>query len=682
MARKRASGAVKDKAVAGATGDDKDSKFDEPGFLGSMPVNLDRTMDGGEVLRDKLAGDLSRWLTEELDAQQDRVDKLSEWDRMYVGHRPAKSFPFEKSANFAPPIIPSLVDNVAVRNIDAIWGQKKVFLCKSQKEPFKTLSADLEDGLDWWQKDIVHLKAKLYPVILQSVKTGTGIVKVDWTRKKRTGYRYTDDTEAAVRPEGTIKLANGQKGRKDKITVYDGPDVIPISREDWVISADARTIQDAFMCGFRTYLRKPEIESRVRVGLYDKGVADKLGPGDSTDTTKQDKAENAFRRMISDKEGKYEVWEVWLRYDVDEDGEEDDIVVTFHRESRTVLRAIYNPFFIGFRPFVAFVYNPSEFQFDGRGLVEALEKSQLEVDAIHNQRRDRGTLLNSPIFVVQEGTQLENFKFAPGMVYMTNGNPQEVINKLDFGSIYPDSFAEEDRVISYMQQVAGVGPQNLGQSVSERPVAKETLAIIQETNKKRKNEIDNFRDSIAEIGRLALEMWAQYQPQYTFYKRGELGLESKTIDFPLEYLWDGIKVDLVASSEMLNTEARREIGLAMYQLYSSYMTNLAGMAQAMVDPMVPPQFKEFLIRAGQVSDKIMAQIVRDFGEWEPEELRVPLPAPVMAPPPPPVGSGAPQPGAPGPQGPQGQGMGPQGPVAGPPQQPMPPMPPQMGMGPQ
>lgn len=672
MAKKKVAAKATGAAQAvGATGEE--SKFEEPGFLGSMPVNLGREMESGEVLRDKLAGDLSRWLTEELDAQQERVDKLAEWDRMYVGHRPGKSYPFEKAANFAPPIIPSLVDNVAVRNIDAIWGQKKVFLCRAQKEPFKTLSADLEDGLDWWQKDIVHLKQKLYPVILQSVKTGTGIVKVDWARKKRTGYRYTDESEAMVRPEGTIKLANGQRGRKDKITVYDGPDVIPISREDWVISADARTIQDAFLCGFRTYLRKPEIESRVRTGLYEKEVAEKLGAGDQTDETKKSRAADAFK-MVPDKDSKYELWEIWLRYDVDEDGEEDDIVVTYHRSSKTIVRAIYNPFFIGFRPFVSFIYNPSEFQFDGRGLVEALEKSQLEVDAIHNQRRDRATLLNSPIFVVQEGTNLDNFKFAPGMVYMTNGVPGDVVNKLDFGDVYPSSFAEEDRVISYMQQVAGVGPQNLGQSVSERPVAKETLAVIQETNKKRKNEIDNFRDSIAEIGRIALEMWAQYQPQYSYFKRGELGLESKTIDFPLEYLWDGVKVELVASSEMLNSEARREIALASYQLMSDYLTKMAGMAQAMVSPMVPPPFKQFLMQAAQTSDKIMSQIIRDFGEWEPKELLVPLPPPVMAPPPPQMG-GPQDAGAPGTSTPQA-GAGPQ---AGPPQGPMPPMPPQMGM---
>ena len=646
------------------------SKFDEPGFLGSMPVDLDRTMGSGEKLRDKLANDMAAWLTEELDAQADRIDKLSEWNRLYVGHRPAKNYPFEKAANFAPPIIQSLVDNVVVRNMDAVWSQKKVFIVKAQKEPFKSVAPALEEGLDWWQRDIVHLKEKLYPVILQSVKTGTGVVKVDWVRKKRTGYRYSDESEAMVRPEGAIKLPNGQRGRKDKITVYDGPDVVPISREDWVISSDARTIQDAFLCGFRTYLRRPEIDSRVRTGFYEKNVGEKLGAGDSPDTTKQDRAEDAFKRMVADEKSKFEIWEIWLRYDVDEDGEEDDVVITYHRNSRTILRAIYNPFFIGFRPFVAFTYNPAEGQFDGRGLVEVLEKSQLEVDAIHNQRRDRATLLNSPIFVVQEGTQLDNFKFAPGMVYMTNGIPGEVVNKLDFGDVYPSSFAEEDRVISYMQQVAGVGPANLGQSVSERPVAKETLAVIQETNKKRKNEIDWYRDAISQIGRLATEMLAQYQPTYSYYKRGEVGLESKTIEFPLEYLWDGLKVELVASSEMLNTEARREIALATYQLMSDYLTKLAGMAQVMVNPGVPPEFKMFMMDAAKTSDKIMGQIIRDFGEWEPQDLLVPLPAPVMAPPPPP-------PGAPGQGGPQ------QGPPQGGPQQPpqpgpqMPPM--QMGM---
>jgi hypothetical protein len=479
-------------------------------------------------------------------------------------------------------------------------------------------------------------------------------------------------------------LPNKQLGRKDKITTYDGPDVIPISREDWVISSDAMTVEDAFLCGFRTYLRRPQIDSRVKTGFYDKAVKEKLTAGDAPDKTKKDRAEDAFKRMVEDEKSKFEIWEIWLKYDVDEDGEEDDIVVTFHRSSRTILRAIYNPFFIGFRPFVPFLYNPTEFQFDGRGLVEALEKSQLEVDAIHNQRRDRATLLNGPIFVIQEGTQIDNFKFAPGMVYTTSGIPKEVVSVLDFsGGAYPESFTEEQQIISYMQQVAGVGPANLGQSVTERPVAKETIALIQETNKKRKSEIDSYRDSIAQIGKLAMEMWAQYQPQYTYYKKGEAGLESKTIEFPLEYLWDGLKVDLVASSEMLNTEARREIALASYQLLSDYYTKLAGMAQAMVSPQVPPAFKEFLMGAAKASEKVIGQAIRDFGEWEPEDLLVPLPNPTAPPPPPPMGAGPGGPPQPGQPGPPEQGGAPpqvQGPMFMPPPGMAGPMP-QMGGGP-
>jgi hypothetical protein len=212
------------------------------------------------------------------------------------------------------------------------------------------------------------------------------------------------------------------------------------------------------------------------------------------------------------------------------------------------------------------------------------------------------------------------------------------------------------------------------------------MALLQEMNKKFKFGIDNVRAELSEIGMMVLEMFAQYRPKYEYMVDGGTQYEQKTIDFPLELLRDGLTVDLAASSELLNTEVRREINLTLYQLLSDYMTKTASMVQAILSPQVPPEFKKYLINSAKVGEKLLGQIVGDFGGWEKDDLVVPLEASVnlekaMAPPPP-SPARPPMPGQQRPGGPPGPGGpmpmpqgGPQGGGTMPP-----PMPPMMGRG--
>jgi hypothetical protein len=615
------------------------TKSDEEGFAGGLPINLDREMKSGKKLRDELESSVGKWLDQELDAQKDRIDKLSKWNKQYHGIKPAKNYPYPGCNNTSINISMYHVDTNAVRIYDAVWSQKKLFIVQGKKAPFTDMAPMLEDGLDWWQRSIVDLKAKCFSPIMQSIQTGTSMVKMDYVRRKRTAYRYATPDEEVLKPEGTFKLPNGQMGVKQVLTTYDGPDVFPISREDWVISSDAASVQDAFLCGFRTYLRKPEIEVKCKQGLYFEEIAEKLVNSDEIDDTKKERAEASFKEIRSDEKGKFEIWELWLRYDVDEDGEEDDVVITYHRASKTILRAMYNPFFIGFRPFVAFRFNPTAYSFEGKGICEILEKIQEEIDTIHNQRLDRMDQINAPMYNVRGGIGIDDWKIAPGMVRVVEDDPATAVFTLQFPDVYPSTFSEESLLNSYADKLIGIGPAAMGQQVAERPVARDTMALIQEMNKKFKFGIDNVRASLAEVGMMALEMFAQYQPKYSFYKEKEKGLEEKTIDFPLDYLRDGIAVTLAASSELLNTEVRREINLTVYQLTTDYYTKLGSMAQAILNPGLPPDFKKFLIDSAKVGEKLLGRIVEDFGGWKEGDLILPLEKSIdiqaaLAPPPP------------------------------------------------
>lgn len=600
---------------------------EEDGFKGSLPVDLDRVLeDTSTPLREKLSADIGSWLDAEIRNQEPRIANISKWNKQYSGIRSPKAFPYAGANNESMPLTMYHTDATTVRLMDAVWGQKKLFIVRGQKEPFIDLAPHLEDGLDWWQKNVAHLKKKAFSPILQCVKTGTGFVKMDYKREKRVVYRYAKPAEVSSKAPGLFKYNNGQWGIKEVKTVYDGPDLYPISREDFVYSSDATSIQSAFLVGFRKYLRKAELKVRVKQGLYDSGAVAKMQNADETDATKKARAESEGRE-IRDAEvpDKFEVWELWLRYDVDGDGVEDDIVVTFHKASKSILRATYNPFFMGFRPFVALVFNPNEYSIEGRGVCEILENLQETIDFLVNARLDRLEQINAPLTVIQEGCGLDDFKRHPGATVYVQGPVKDVIQELKGSDIYPSSFTEESVLNQYAEKLLASAA-NLGASVSERPVARETIALLQETNKKFKFGIDNIRDGLGEVGLMAIEMFAQYQPTYEYYVDGAAGgdgkpkMEQKTIDFPLEYLRDGINVELMASSELLNTEVRQQIGLTAYQLLSDYYTKTAGMIQAMVTPGTDPALVQYLLVVLKVGGVLLRRVLGDLGIRDAETM--------------------------------------------------------------
>ncbi len=633
-------------------------KGDTAGFPGELEINIDQIQSDGRKLHHWLAEDVGKWLDAEVVNHQKFVDRLAKYDKQYCGKKSEAAIPYPGANNIAAPITRINTDGLAVRVFDVIWGQKKVYLCTGKKQPFIDLAPKIEDGIEWWQKDVVHLKKKMFSPIMQAIKTGTGFVLLDYVKKNRTCYRYASPDEIALKTPGIFKFKNGQNGIKKVITAYDGPDVIPISREDFIYSSDATNLQDALMCGYKFTLRKPELRAKVAQGYYGEAAYDRLTNPDKVDETKKKRAETKGLAIRDEGKDQYDFWRLWVRYDVDEDGEEDDIVITFHRESKTIMRAIYNPIFMGFRPIVPIVGLPREYSLEGEGAAEILESIQVAVDKILNSQLNTLDQITASMYIVKDGSGLEqSFKIAPGTVFVTSEEIDRVILPLHFPGIYPETYQQVAELINWGQQALGISPSVLGQSTAERPVARETFQVIQEANKKFKMLIDNIRDCVGEVGMMAVEMFAQYKPKYTYYTEGAeegAGLQENALDFPYEYLREGLKIELAASSELMNTEIRREVNLTLFQLMKSYYTDLASMVQAILNPNIPPDFKKFLMESSKIGGNLLRRIVQDFDVREPDTMVLDIDKTIdvqraMVPPPPPMmmGPGGGPPGQPG-----------------------------------
>jgi hypothetical protein len=616
---------VKEKKVKEPTKKEKitATKEDLMGFRGGMPINLEKIHEDGESLRTKLSRHLKETLYTETKNQERLVDKLNKWQKQYKGIKEEKNWPWPGAANVSAPVSRTRTDVTLVRLIESIWSKATLILVRAMKKEFVGIDKKIEDGLNHFLKHTLKLKEKLLSPLLQCVKSGTGIAKFDYAERRRTVYRYATPEEKDDPNIHKYALqGTSDKAIKYVDTLYSGPDIYPIDRADFIISSDATSIQDAYLVGFKKDYRWPQIELKVRQGLFVAEEANKLRPAEPEEL-KEERANLQGKDVKKTRyEEPYRVWELWLDYDVDEDGEEDSIVVTFHEESGAILRAIYNPIFKQFRPFMDFVFYPTEYALDGEGVCEILENIQEQVDTIINQRLDRGTQMNCPILFVREGSGIAEKlrQMKPGEIIEVDDELESAIREFRFSDTYPSTFAEEDRMMRYADQAVGVTADIMGQPTADRPVFRETVAHLGEAYKKFNYGSENIRTKIVNSVYMLLEFFAQYQPEYTYTASEGEKITEKTVDFPVEMIRDGLNIELAASGEAFSQEIRREVNLTVYQILSDYMTKTAGMAQMLENPMVPQGFKKLIIEANRISVKVLRRILDDFDIKDAEDL--------------------------------------------------------------
>lgn len=593
-------------------------------WTGGQPIDLKRKMESGRTLEDELTSHLTVVVDQELRNQRKLVEKMRKWQNNYKGIREAKAFPAEGVANVATPITRSDTDAIFVRVFDSLTNKRKVFLMKPKgvaDDMAKDKIKKIETAFENYLKNVVKFKEKMRSPILQAVKCGTGIVRIVHETKFKTAMRYASEYE---RKDPTLQKYKSPSGGdplvKDKYCLFDGPNMYPVSREDFFISSDATDIDEAYICGMGFNLRMPQLKLRAKKGIYIEENVKKITPEQNQQEIKNDRTESHGIENIrpdTPSTDTVRLHELWLSYDVDEDGEEDDIVVTWNHQTGVIVKAIYNPIFYGYRPFCDIRGNAIEFTYDGEGVAEILEPIQEEIDSLHNLRLDRLAQINLPITLVRGGFGINDFKLTPGKTWVLDEDLEAAVRVITFPDVYFSLDREEDRLVAYGDRSVGITPNVLGNSTAERPVAKETLANLEEANKKFKNLADAIRNDFLEVGYKLLECFAQYKPKYEYVDENGV---SQEVLMPLGNIRDILSLDLEVSSEQMNMEVRREMNIAKYQILSDYMTKLATMVEAFVNPAVPSDMKNFILAVNDMGVKILNDVMEDFDERSPEEV--------------------------------------------------------------
>ena len=442
-------------------------------WQGGTAIDLKKKAPSGKTVGDELSLHIKETLAQELKNQEKVIERLKRWNRLYKAEkRGARPKPW--MADISIPVARKISDSIFVRIHDMVWNKVRVYLMRPRgigtKEANEKMSL-WEKAFNNYVRNDMNLKEKMRFPTRQCVNSGTGIAKIVYEVKNKTIYRYANDLERLDRGVKKYKAPGGAQLVKEPSIVFRGPNVYPVDRGRFIISSDALTIDDAYMVGFSFDKRKSQLEVLGKKGVYLKDAVDKITKNEYDELTKQRALASGSEMNKTKYTEPYTLWELWFRYDVDGDGEEDDIVVVFHQDSGQILKAIYNPIFYGYRPFVDLKgASQVEYTYDGEGICEIVEGMSEELDTLHNLMLDRLKLVNLPITFVRSGIGLDNYDLEPGAVKAIDGDPINDIRELKFSDATFSLVNEINWLIQQMDLVCGIVPGALGMSTAERPV--------------------------------------------------------------------------------------------------------------------------------------------------------------------------------------------------------------------
>lgn len=606
-------------------------------------------------IRPKGLENLVQYLTTELYRAQGERGKLEErwirFQRIYraLPEEELKRFPWPGAANLVLPIAATDVDTVVAQLIGIIYGPKNVWSVQALRPDMVDYAPRVDEFLSWAQDAELNMYPAIADWIQEIVKLGTGVLKQRYVRESKKVYEWRDTAQ------GTIE----QQLRR---LVKDSPEVNRVALPDFYVPASCGIdLQKAAWCAERFKLSYNQYVSRVNAGIYAGDSRLRGWMAGRSQATRGGQYERAFQELdfyVPSYSDELELYEFWLDYDIDGDGEAEALVCTIHVDSQTYLRVDYNPFFNQEKPYSVARYIRQEGRFYGIGLCEIDDQFQDAASTMTNQRLDNATLMNMVMFKGKANAGIsENEPFFPGKTKLLSNlddwQPMAVGQKAD------TTIPNEELLMSYAQRRTGISDYLSGAQSDSLNYSTATTAIsmLREGKKRFDQVLRECRVALSETGTRVLELYQQFnQGGKPFMVMGDKdgAMVQRVLTFPTEIVRLGLFVDVASANGAQNKETEIRTNQIIFGLVMQFYQQLIEGLMLVNNPQAPPMVRQAAFEMVVGGTVLARRILDAYGQQDVDKIIPDLEALVNA--------GQPQPPAPPAQ--LGPGGGP--PVGGPP----------------
>lgn len=544
------------------------------------------------------------------------TEHIPRWRKIYNGepHEQVKSFPWHRASNFVVQLVGIHTDTLVARILSLIFKTDPLFTFTAFGELPEFVKKDLEDFMKHASIDDTELA--LYNVVkdwlFDIVKLGSSVVKVP----------YVTDRTIVVEPSSTPNEITERE-----VIRYDGPKPVKTLFTDFLMwPLGVQDFKDAIMKVHRVRLHKETALLRAYQGFYDlAAIRDLYNRPDLSNRTNIEVKQEEGTGITSLPADRLTFYECWIDKYPLVDGRYYSLVLTYHMESDTFVRKIYNPYNTGDELYDVFVgcrLFPRDDMWHGKGFAELLEQSQEEASTIHNQRRDHATAANTNIIVARKDSMLDlSFPLFPNKPLFVDSLDDIRVEKMGQPTTF--EFEEERIALDLAERRSGVSPPMIGYGAGamggKRGVysASGTMSMLQEGNMRTDLNIMDLRAAVTRAGRLALKSYAlggvherlrqKFDPQ-----RMQRILRSIA-------MYNQLQMDLTCSNASANREVERQHSTMLAQTMAQYYTQSIELVK-MIMTIKDPTFRDYLVSIYKGSKVLFHNILKSFDNGDTERI--------------------------------------------------------------
>lgn len=540
--------------------------------------------------------------------RQTVVDDWIDWQKDYWAkpEQKEKNFPFRRAANIVIPVSAIAVEAVYARLLNTLFSVEPFWSIRPRSKDWIEAAPQVEKWLQNEVESALDVYGFCRESLLELVKLGTTVGK--------SGYRR--DVRKAV-----IQRGENQPEEVNYVEVYNGATLDHVPLANFLLRLHEKNPHDAAWVGEEHTFTWAQIKRMAASGQFNKAAIEKIKAYWSQKTGNSEspaqRYEEEMQRLANFEPDWHQVFntqEIWMSFDVDKDGYDEEIVVDFHYESGTILSIRYNWYEDLHRPYHICPYIPVEGRWCGIGIGKQSEQFQKLITTLHRQRLDNATLANMAQLAIKKTSGYgPNEPIFPGKIWFLDDVND--IKEVRLSEVYTSAYNNEEFARVYHEKRTGANEIVLGLPDQGTPAtATSDLTRLAESNKKFDAVLKNVRRWLGALGLDTLANYQQFGDRdrhwIVFDPVGGAWVEM-FLQMPPTLVRFGATVEVTVTDSIVNREVTRQQWMSLFAVLTQHYDKVLERAAMLGDPAL-------FLRVGQAalaaSDYAMRRLLETFRE--------------------------------------------------------------------
>ena len=390
--------------------------------------------------------ELTDWVVSHTDKwrdyrDQNYLDAWLEYERIFRGQWAAEDRTRESErSRLISPATQQAIETRHAEIMEAIFGQGEWFDIEDDIKDVNGTPLDVEQLKAQLMEDFNRDKIKkaVDQIELMAEIYGTGIGEI----AVKTEKEYAPATQAIPGVQGQAAIGVVEK---DRIAVK----LVPVNPKNFLVDPNATSLDDAMGCAIEKFVSVHKIVEGMERGIYRKVDLGTDGPDDDLEVTEESVSYQDGRvRMLTYyglvpreyleqlENEEAEVADLFPEDSLADDYAELVEAIIVIANGNKLLKAEANPYMMKDRPVMLYQDDTVPGRVWGRGTAEKAYNMQKAIDGSLRMDSDARALTAVPMMAM-DATRLPRgakFEVKPGKSFLTNGDPNQIMMPLRFGT--------------------------------------------------------------------------------------------------------------------------------------------------------------------------------------------------------------------------------------------------------